>query len=321
MRLEFNEIRGNGFATNSLRQRDLNFKILKNSDSLRKRNRCPMCNTIINKATKILLRYDIVTMYICNTCKCAFDDLIPLNSCSGKYNIRDKSQLSEEQYEKTRKYRMAVMAKDRLEYMRKFVPKSLSECTLLDVGCNSGSFLEFVADYMKKVDGIEINNTLADAATCSTNCTIYCNDFTEFNSSIKYDFVTMFDFIEHVPNPLDLLLKAKSLLTDEGVIVIFTPNYNSLSFKTLGIENNLIGPSDHLQFLSIDTFKYLQRSHNLWIHDVRTIGLDMYDILANYRDIKQRQIKHLIEFDDLLWNIQTTLDNNSFSNHIRAIIS
>lgn len=43
-------------------------------------------------------------------------------------------------------------------------------------------------------------------------------------SSMKFDIITLFHVIEHLPNPRDILTKLKGLLAENGKIFIETPN-------------------------------------------------------------------------------------------------
>ena len=49
--------------------------------------------------------------------------------------------------------------------------------------------------------------------------------------SIKFDIVTAFDVIEHVESPVNFLNMIKKYLKKNGIVLIYTPNKNSLGFK------------------------------------------------------------------------------------------
>lgn len=73
----------------------------------------------------------------------------------------------------------------------------------------------------------------------------------------EFDVITAFDLIEHVPDPLNTLTAMGKLLRKDGVILIFTPNKDSLSFHITGEKNNLICPPQHLFYFNKNSFEYL----------------------------------------------------------------
>ena len=53
---------------------------------------------------------------------------------------------------------------------------------------------------------------------------LFCEDFFEFNANIKYDIVCSFGFIEHFKNYEQIIRKQASLVKENGIIIIETPN-------------------------------------------------------------------------------------------------
>ena len=55
--------------------------------------------------------------------------------------------------------------------------------------------------------------------------------FSELNKiNKKFDVITLYDVLEHVENPMQLLSKIRDLLNKNGLIFIYSPNKNSLGF-------------------------------------------------------------------------------------------
>lgn len=102
---------------------------------------------------------------------------------------------------------------------------------LLDVGCGIGTFLHLARETGFTVDGID---PMAEA------CRIARDDFglgirqgtfrREAFGEERYDVITLWDFLEHVPDPLEALTLARSLLVDAGVIFICVPNHRSILY-------------------------------------------------------------------------------------------
>ena len=60
----------------------------------------------------------------------------------------------------------------------------------------------------------------------------------------------MFDVLEHLTNPIQDLIKIRSKLKKNGIIVIYTPNINSLAFELMGPRQNQVYPFMHTLFFN-----------------------------------------------------------------------
>lgn len=86
------------------------------------------------------------------------------------------------------------------------------------------------------IDVVEKFEDVAIAASDILEIPIFNCDFLEFNPNKKYSSIIMEGFIEKTSNPKEVLLKAYDLLSDNGVLWISTPNYNS-AFSRIRREN------------------------------------------------------------------------------------
>ena len=102
--------------------------------------------------------------------------------------------------------------------------------SILDIGSGSGFFLKRAKEKGWAIHGIEPNKT---ASNYSEKIGIpVINDFfqnVEIENMKKYDAINLFDVLEHVNNPTELLKKCHRLLKSRGIVVIEVPNdYNPL---------------------------------------------------------------------------------------------
>lgn len=106
--------------------------------------------------------------------------------------------------------------------------KNLSNKKIFDIGCGTGDFLSLVKARGAETYGVDFNKDVIDFAVTTKSL-----DNLELISSIKdlnnhktlqYDFITMFEVIEHLDNPLDTLHAVKGLLKDDGVFILSAPN-------------------------------------------------------------------------------------------------
>lgn len=100
---------------------------------------------------------------------------------------------------------------------------------LLDVGCSIGQFAARAKDAGFAASGLEMNEASAAFARAHYELEVAegtIHDAPQAAGSL--DVLTMFDVIEHVPDPLGDLRKAWGLLAPGGTIVLSTPNIDGL---------------------------------------------------------------------------------------------
>ena len=99
---------------------------------------------------------------------------------------------------------------------------------LLDVGCGLGMFLRLAEERGFGVHGVDANayavERLRDRYGIeASNCL-----FEDFETDQRFDVVTMWDFLEHLSDPIAALHKAYGLLRPGSVMVVETPARDSI---------------------------------------------------------------------------------------------
>lgn len=104
-------------------------------------------------------------------------------------------------------------------------PTATSTLVLLDVGCGSGRFLRLLGDVPHcRAMGLDIN--LSSVEACSAqNLEAIHGDLATAAATLAncVDIVTLWHVVEHVADPIGLLLHAKALLTSGGRIMFSVP--------------------------------------------------------------------------------------------------
>lgn len=111
---------------------------------------------------------------------------------------------------------------------------------ILDVGCSSGVFLNMAKDRGWEILGIDISKDFVNYAKKNFKLDIrygFLKDFSFKENS--FDVVTLWDLIEHVREPKELLKEVCKILKPEGIVLILTPNQNSLIKKTTNLSYKL----------------------------------------------------------------------------------
>jgi len=102
----------------------------------------------------------------------------------------------------------------------------------LDIGCGSGQYLSLLNQMFsipkKNIYGLE---KLQRNKKIKSEFKILNKDLLNFKTKKLFDFISMFHVIEHIVDHVKILNKIKSLLKKSGILVIETPNTDSLDCK------------------------------------------------------------------------------------------
>lgn len=103
----------------------------------------------------------------------------------------------------------------------------------LDVGGGTGWMLEMLRKTDSRVKHTQVVD-LNEEAICEARERghgVHLGSIESYETEERYDVILMLSLIEHVYDPVGILTKLRQLLTAEGVVVIKTPNFDSLDAK------------------------------------------------------------------------------------------
>lgn len=96
---------------------------------------------------------------------------------------------------------------------------------ILDVGCSVGFFLDSARQAGWQVSGVEFSPDTAEVARQRLGGGVYTGALQDAPLEPgQLDVVTMWDVLEHVPDPMSTLAKASAALKKDGLLVLETPN-------------------------------------------------------------------------------------------------
>ncbi len=304
MKLDLNQLRPINFNSKIFDQnKKIAMSVFKKSGYKKIKN-CPICKS--SKRKPYLTKYKI-PIFICLKCDVGYAGLHPKN-LNEVYST--KNYLSKLTLDENRKYRMKRFGQERVSILRRYKKKG----SILDFGCGSGYFIECARKYYN-AEGIEFSDNLRKWLKDKLNLITYK---TLADTKKKYDIITAFDVIEHVENPTNLLKELKKKLKKNGIILIYTPNKDSLGFSFLGINNNLLVPPAHLFYFNKTSFNFMVKKAKLKIIETQFRGLDVGDIFAFLRDTKKVKIANFLKKNSN--RMQNKVDQLEFSNAIRLIL-
>ena len=100
---------------------------------------------------------------------------------------------------------------------------------VFDLGCSTGIFLGMIAKEGWAPYGSDVNRNLVEKNQMSYGDQVKLQAGNRIDFPGQYfDVVTLFDSIEHMPNPISTLKEVARVVKDDGLVVISTPNVNGL---------------------------------------------------------------------------------------------
>jgi 2-polyprenyl-3-methyl-5-hydroxy-6-metoxy-1,4-benzoquinol methylase len=99
-----------------------------------------------------------------------------------------------------------------------------TEKNILDIGAGTGELLSFFKKKGWDVFGVEPS---AKARELAERKDVYLEEKIEAYSQKRFDVITMWHVLEHVPNLSEYIRTLYQLLSDSGVLIIAVPNFKS----------------------------------------------------------------------------------------------
>src|SRR5262245_27757079 len=171
-------------------------------------------------------RYGVtLTLYRCRTCSFIFADDDEVRSLTGFYE-----KLVDPDYEITNVSR-ALQMQWLLAIGRRVHPAARS---VLEIGAASGLLVGEALRQGLEATGVEPSRSLVEAAERLNGVSLICGTFAHpALSGRRFDLIYVIDVIDHVTEPVQLLPSLKSALSPGGLVIVTTPNINSLIARIL----------------------------------------------------------------------------------------
>jgi SAM-dependent methyltransferase len=100
---------------------------------------------------------------------------------------------------------------------------------LLDIGCGEGTFLQAARKRGWEAIGTELNSAPARRLGLEV-----FNGLDECADRGPFDCVTLWHSLEHMRDPWAVIAKIRSLVADDGLVLIAVPDFEGLQSKTFG---------------------------------------------------------------------------------------
>ena len=105
---------------------------------------------------------------------------------------------------------------------------------LLDLGCGTGYFLEAAVKAGWQGEGVEPDAGAAQQAAARSGCNVYPESQLDEYPEGRFDLITMWHVMEHVPQLKQRAAQLFRLLKPGGILVVAVPNRQSLDAEIYG---------------------------------------------------------------------------------------
>lgn len=157
---------------------------------------------------------------------------------------------------------------------------------MLEIGAGDGSRLNQFKNMGWDVVGIEIDNNAILSAKKKYNIELHHGELTDIKlPPNSFDAIIMNHVVEHLHNPIEVISKCYELITQNGKLVITTPNSNSLSHSYFKHNWRGLEPPRHLYLFNQKSLKNIAikagfNDKNIKIKSFSSLGI--YAVAASF---------------------------------------
>lgn len=308
-------LRGKSFYNSIVEYRSKILRKFKYRIQSKKEHNCLLCRS--NK-TKLLLKWKSdYSIFQCLQCGASSPNIKLEKRDNHTTSVYENETYNEKfirEIHNQFKYRKETFGQERYFYAKKFIPKKKNPY-ILDLGCGAGYFLSVLKDRKIKSKGLEVSSHLV--SYCKRNGLNVSSSNIELERDSSFDLITMYDVLEHLENPIEVMSSINKKLKKNGICIAYTPNIESLAFELMGSNQNTLLPFEHVCFYNPKSLNFLATKSGFDVISIETRGLDLLD----YFFWKEYQYNdtYIDKFNDLIKIGQAIIDNQSASNHFRIV--
>jgi len=261
---------------------------------------CPTCDS---EKFENELEKDYMKIVKCDDCKLIYTNpIFDENNYRQIYQSDEYQELTKIYDNESHEYRVERFGSERVNILEKYVQKPMGSKKIkyLDVGCSTGFVVEAAQSRGWEAIGIDLNpETIQFGCTRGLNLLNKSLDELTFEEN-SFDIISMFDVLEHLPNPKTILEQAVKYTKSGGLIFLYLPNWDSASRILMGKNAHFIWPTHHLNYYNIDTISDLIERVGLQVEYFGTEGLDIMDYIWREKEINKDNVEAIENIADEL---------------------
>jgi len=260
--------------------------------------------------------FDIVR---CITCGFRFTNPRPVQADLGRYyespeyisHSDSRKGIFAAVYQQVRKHAL----RRKYSMISRFQPTG----EILDIGCATGQFLNFMAAHGWKTTGIEPDEKTRRYAISEYGLKVLPENKLYTLPKSSFDVITMWHVLEHVSDLKDRMNQLKSLLKPAGTLVIAVPNcesYDAIKYGAFWAGYDL---PRHLYHFAKDDMKLLLDSHGFTLVTILPMKFDAFYVSLLSEKYLTGKMRWLPALWNGFWSNRKGSQNGGYSSLIYVI--
>lgn len=262
--------------------------------------KCPICDS--DKKSLFLTCKDYTVSKIefeikkCGACGFAFTSPRPQNSDLGQFYESDE-YISHSNAKKGVVSRLYQSVRNKtLQQKLALINARQAKGTLLDIGCGTGEFANVMKQDGWKVRGIEPGDKAREAAKSNYSLDVQSEDAIAGIPPASMDVITMWHVLEHVPDLQGRIRELKSILRQDGLLIIAVPNRNSHDAAHYGKYWAAYDVPRHLWHFRPDDIRALMAQHDFEVKEVLPMKYDSFYVSMLSEKYMTGSVRYLSAF-------------------------
>jgi SAM-dependent methyltransferase len=173
------------------------------------------------------------------------------------------------------------MDKLKFSYGLDLIELNIQRGTLLDVGSGTGHFMRIANDRGWKSLGIEFNKKEIELSIKEGLEIVDKKLEDPFFNKKKFKLITMWEVLEHLKDPKEIIKRSYELIEPGGLILILVPNRDSLLNRILHEKSETLTPHCHISMFNNVTLNNLLINEGFSILETETVVSEL-DNISNH---------------------------------------
>lgn len=239
---------------------------------------CPSCKhvTFANRliAKDHLVSDESFAIVQCQACLLLFTNPRPSDSRLPHYYDSDHYVSHNDKKNSLQNFVYRVVRQITLRQKLKTIRKYHTSGSLLDFGAGTGAFLQKAGAHFD-ITGVEPSSNAVEHAPVSIKARIY-ETLDSFKSDQKFDVITLWHVLEHLPNLGTAFREITERLSKKGHLFIAVPNPNSWDSKHYGAHWAGYDVPRHLYHFGQEAMGAFLKPYGLRILETKPMTFDAY---------------------------------------------